>query len=85
MSRVTIPMIVRMRELWDAGLSYGAIAAVVSLDWRREVTGPQVRAQLRSYERGTHGRGGARLGAHGMSKPPLVGFGAAPDMSGGGL
>lgn len=68
MSEVTVPMIPRMRELWDAGLSYAAIAAVVSLDWGKGITGHQVRTALASHGRGTGSVGGARPGARGMSK-----------------
>lgn len=68
MSQVTVPMLPRMRELWDAGLSYAAIAAVVSLDWGKDITEHQARKALVSHARGTGSVGGARPGAKGLSK-----------------
>lgn len=62
--KITIPMLTRMVELRRAGLSFGAIAAVIRLDYGVAVTESKVRDRLH-YWTGARGTGNA---PHGMSK-----------------
>jgi hypothetical protein len=58
-TRVTVPMIRRMGQLHEAGLSYPDVARVISLDWKRTVSADQVRYYIgrgRPLERTPVGR-----------------------------
>jgi hypothetical protein len=46
---VTVPQLRRMVVLRNAGLSYGAIAVVVNLDWGSSLNGSNVRYWLGAY------------------------------------
>lgn len=63
---ITIPMIVRMRELRSVGLSVAAVARVISLDWGKPVTPDQVRRFCPAIRDGWYG--GASLGVVGLAR-----------------
>jgi len=47
--RVTMPELNRMSELREAGLTYNAIASVLSIDTGKPFTGEHVRSRLNYY------------------------------------
>jgi hypothetical protein len=64
-TKVTVPMILRMRQLRNVGLSVEAISRVISLDWEVLVTKEQVRYQCPAIRPGWHG--GAAAGIAGLA------------------
>lgn len=62
--KITIPMLTRMVALRRAGLSFGAVAAVIRLDYGVAVTEVSVRDRVHYWT----GERGTRNAPYGMSK-----------------
>lgn len=71
-TKVTVPMILRMRQLRNVGLSVEAISRVISLDWEVLVTKDQVRAKCPAIREGWYG--GAGDGIAGLAHDAQANF-----------